>query len=71
TQAERRALFRSANYAVVSQCLGYLARPWLTGDPETLVREFVCECDDPECQAIIELPIAAVSEERLLAPEHG
>jgi hypothetical protein len=32
TAAERRALLREANEAVVSQCLAYLARPWTSGD---------------------------------------
>jgi broad-specificity NMP kinase len=56
---ERRALLRYANETVVSQCLAYLARPWTTGDAESFVREFVCECDDVECDAIVELAVAA------------
>lgn len=59
TAAERRALLRYANEAVVSQCLAYLARPWAGGDAESMVRAFVCECDDPECDAVIELSVAA------------
>jgi hypothetical protein len=57
--SERLALLRYANDAVVSQCLAYLARPWTTGDAESFVRTFVCECDDPECDAPVELSIAA------------
>lgn len=59
TAAERRALLRYANEAVVSQCLAYLARPWTTGTSESMVRTFVCECDDPECAAAVELSVAA------------
>jgi hypothetical protein len=55
----RRTLLRYANDAVVEQALGYLARPWSEGDPETFVRDFVCECDDPECDAVARLPVAA------------
>jgi hypothetical protein len=59
TAAERRALLRNANDAVVSQCLAYLARPWTTGDAESMVRRFVCECDDPECDTAVELAVTA------------
>jgi hypothetical protein len=24
-----------------------------------MTREFVCECDDPECDVVVELPVAA------------
>jgi hypothetical protein len=57
--AERHALVRWANEAVVAQCLAYLARPWTTGDAESFVRPFACECDDPECQEEVELPVAS------------
>jgi hypothetical protein len=70
TLSERRELLREANTMVVRQCLDYLARPWAEGDPQTFVREFVCECDDPECTAVVELPISAAAE-RVLAPGHG
>lgn len=59
TTAERRALLRHANEAIVSQCLGFLARPWSHGDAESFEREFVCECDDPECAEGVELAVAA------------
>jgi hypothetical protein len=56
--AERRALLREANEAIVSQCLAYLARPWTSGDAESFVREFVCECDDPDCDRVVEVAVA-------------
>jgi hypothetical protein len=34
TGAERRALLREANLAIVEQVRGYFARPWATGDSE-------------------------------------
>jgi hypothetical protein len=56
---ERFALLRYANDAVVAQALGYLARPWSTGNAETFVREFVCECDDRECYETMKLEVVA------------
>lgn len=76
TAGEHRALLRYANKAVVSQCLAYLARQWTTGDAESMVRAFVCECDDPECDAVVELSVAAFARfaeadaRPLLAPGH-
>ncbi len=63
TTAERRGLLRYANAAMVSQALAYLARPWSAGDPESFVRAFVCECDDPECDVVMELPVAVYERE--------
>jgi hypothetical protein len=58
TVEERRALLRYANEAVVTQARGFLARPWTRGDEATFVREFLCECDDPECTEVVELAVA-------------
>jgi broad-specificity NMP kinase len=55
---ERRALLRHANEAFVAQCHTYLARPWTSGEPETFVRPFVCECDEGECDGIVEIAVA-------------
>jgi hypothetical protein len=55
---ERRALLRYANEAIATQARGYLARPWTTGDEETFMREFLCECGDPECMEVVELAVA-------------
>ena len=70
TLPERRELLREANQMVVSQCFDYLARSWSEGDPKWFVRAFICECDDPECTAIGELPISAANV-RVLAPGHS
>jgi hypothetical protein len=71
TAAERRALLRHANEAVVSQCLSYLARPWTSGDAGSFVRAFVCECDDPECAEGVELPVGSLPDEPVLADGHS
>jgi hypothetical protein len=70
TLPERRELLREANQMVVSQCFDYLARSWSEGDPESFVRAFICECDDPQCTEIVELPISAANV-RVLAPGHS
>lgn len=59
TVAERRALLREANDAIVAQVRGYHARPWAEGDAEAAVREFVCECGDPACEAVVEVAVGA------------
>jgi len=73
TPAERRALLRYANEAIVSQCLQYLARPWSTGDAESLIRAFLCECGDPECTEGVEIAVAAFrrTAEPVVAPAHS
>jgi hypothetical protein len=63
---ERRALVREANEALVIQVRTGTARPWATETPETLTRDFICECDDPECRAVV-LLTAAEWERRALA----
>lgn len=68
TPTERRALLRYANEAVVAQARGYLARPWTTGDEATFQRQFLCECDDPECTAVV---VQAVADYAPGASAHG
>ena len=58
SQEERRALLREANDQILGQCRGFLSRPWAGADEETFVRDFVCECDDPLCEAQLELTVA-------------
>jgi len=55
---ERRALLREANDALVLQVRTGTARPWATGDPDSVTRDFLCECDDPECRAVLTIPVA-------------
>ena len=70
TADERRALLREANEALASQVRGYYARPWASGDPDEVVRDFLCECGDRVC---VESVYAAVrtAREPLLAGGHG
>jgi hypothetical protein len=67
TLAERRALLRHANAAIAAQVRGYFARPWADGDADATVREFLCECGDPDCGANVPLPVAAAAEPVLAA----
>jgi hypothetical protein len=58
TPDERRALLGWANEELVQQARAYLTRPWSTGDESTFIRPFRCECDDPECEEVVPLPVA-------------
>jgi hypothetical protein len=69
-RAERRALLREANQAIVAQVRGYYARPWAEGDAEPVVREFLCECGSTGCHASVHVPIAAVMAGAVLASGH-
>jgi len=71
TSADRRALLRDANAAIAFQVRGYYARPWADGDPDSVVRTFVCECGDSACDSSVELAVGALTAEPVLAPGHG
>jgi len=68
--AERRALVREANLAIVDQVRGYYARPWASGDPEAVVRSFVCECADRACVALVDVPVGMAASESVVAAGH-
>jgi hypothetical protein len=70
TRAERRALLREANEAIVAQVRGYHARPWAEGDAESVVREFLCECGSTTCHAGVPVPVGAAMAGPVLAPRH-
>jgi hypothetical protein len=70
TRAERRALLREANEAIVAQVRGYYARPWAEGEAESVVREFLCECGSTGCYASVHVPVAAVMAGAVLALGH-
>jgi hypothetical protein len=40
------------NLDVVGQVRGYFARPWASGDPDAVVKAFVCECGEPDCDEV-------------------
>jgi hypothetical protein len=67
---ERRALRREANEAIATQVHSYHARPWVDGDPEAVVRSFICECGDLACHEFKRLRIGALGLRRPLAPGH-
>jgi hypothetical protein len=71
TATERRALLREINEAIVAQVRAYHARPWAQGDPDAVVRAFVCECGDPRCEADLELPVGVVADSSALAAGHA
>lgn len=68
---ERRALLREANEAVVAQVRGYFARPWADGDPDEVVRTFLCECGDPDCTADVQVRVGAAAVKPLVAAGHA
>jgi hypothetical protein len=58
TAAERRALLRYGNRALVSQYEQFFARPWAPPAPPDAARDFACECGDTGCTEDVELPLA-------------
>lgn len=71
TVAHRRALLREANEAVVAQVRGYYAHLWAEGDPEQVVRTFLCECGGPLCEGSVDVRVDAAAAEPVLATGHG
>jgi hypothetical protein len=61
TDAERRALLRYANAAIVAQHRSYAARSWASRDALSVVRAFACECGRATCEAEVDLPVGAAS----------
>ena len=68
TAAERRALLREANVAIVGQVRARHSRPWAHGDAESVVRTFLCECGDPSCERTVEVSVGAAAAAPVLAP---
>jgi hypothetical protein len=64
----RWSLLREANAALAKQSRDWLARPWTPGEPATLVRDFTCECADPECDAQISLSLSSFDEAAARGP---
>lgn len=58
TVDERRALLREANEALVFQIRTGTARASGGSTPETVTRDFICECDDPECRGELTMTVA-------------
>lgn len=70
TRAERRALLREANEAVVDQLRRYHARPWTGGDADASVRTFLCECGDPLCDVSVDVRVGVAAAAPVLASGH-
>jgi hypothetical protein len=71
TRAERRELLRDPNEAIVEQVRGYHARPWADGNPDDVVRTFVCECGDQFCEADVDLRVGDAAAGPVLAGGHS
>jgi hypothetical protein len=71
TLAERRALLREANQAIVAQVRGYYDRAWAEGDASAVVRRFLCECGDPACSLTVDARVGAANAARVLASGHA
>jgi len=65
--ADRQALLREMNDAIVAQVRAYHARPWAEGDPDAVVRAFVCECGDPACEEELDLTVGVAASAPALA----
>jgi hypothetical protein len=57
TATERRALLRYANRAEIQRYTDFHARPSSSGDLASVVHAFHCECDRPDCEALVELAV--------------
>ena len=71
TLDERRGLLREANVSVAEQVRGFYRRPWAEGDPEDVVRDFVCECGDGSCVANVDTTVRDAAGGPVLAAGHG
>ena len=68
--AERRALLRQTNLDIVEQVRGYYARPWALGNPEAVVRTFICECGATTCESFVETTVALAATRTVQSPVH-
>ncbi len=71
SRAERQALRRESNEALIAQVRGRYARPWAEGNPEVVAQLFVCECGRLDCQVDVILTVAQAATRAVLAPGHG
>lgn len=67
---ERRELLREANLSIIEQVRSFYRRPWAEGDPETVVRNFVCECGDDSCEASVETTVRKAGAGPVVARGH-
>lgn len=55
---DRRTLMREANLAIVEQIRTAVTRPWHSGDPEAVERDFYCECGYGGCVETVRTSVA-------------
>ncbi|MEV1022481.1 hypothetical protein [Streptomyces sp. NPDC050264] len=70
SRAERRALLREANEAVVAQYTAFFARPWSRGDVRAAVAPLSCECGATGCAARVDCAVTAFPAAPVVAPGH-
>jgi len=68
--AQRQQLLREANLDIVAQVRGFYARPWADGDPEKVVRDFMCECGATRCAAFVDVSVGSVAAAPAIAAGH-
>lgn len=66
TPGDRRMLLREANLAIVEQIRTAVARPWHTGDPDDVERDFYCECGDAACVETVRTSVASAAAKPVL-----
>jgi hypothetical protein len=77
TVRERQSLLRYANEVAVTHSLARAARADVPRDASTVIRTFDCECAEPTCDALVDLPVSdaaaalAAPPPALLAPGHS
>ena len=64
--AQRRELLSDVNDAIARQVRGFYAQPWAAGDADSAPCEFVCECPDPDCGAVVRMPVGMLAARRPL-----
>jgi hypothetical protein len=67
---ERRVLLREANLDIVDQVRGYYARPWAQGNPEAVVRSFICECAVTTCESFVASSVRLAAARPVMEASH-
>ena len=67
---QRQQLLREANLDIVEQVRRFYARPWTVGNPEAVVRSFICECGATTCAAFVEVSVGSAAVAPAIAAGH-
>ena len=54
----------------MNQVRGYYARPWAVGNPEAVVRDFICECGHRSCETLVQVLVGGAADSPVLSTEH-